>query len=152
MASQVLTGSANPAYTNNTGQNVRVIIYYMDATTDNTITVNWAGVSATAGNVTAMGKNIAFASAFYGELSGFKWWRKNQVNPRVSMTGNNLAYVVPTIEGDLTKKGIRRWFTDTLTDGIVQSVALPTEVFLAPNQTFSAICGPYNIVVMPENG
>ena len=153
MASQILTGSANPSYTNNTGQNVRVIIYYMDATVDNTITVNWAGVSATAGNVTAMGKNIAFASAFYGDLSTFKWWWKDSKNPRVSMVGNNLAYALPTIDADLNKKGIKRWFYDNvLVNGIVQSAALPTELFLAPNQSFSAICGPYNVVVIPEAG
>ena len=29
--------------------------------------------------------------------------------------------------------------------------AWPTEIMLAPNQTFSAECGPYNIWVIPEN-
>ncbi len=29
---------------------------------------------------------------------------------------------------------------------------LPAEVMIAPNQTFSAICGPYNIVVVKEDG
>ena len=29
MASQVLSGSSNPSYTNNTGQNVRVVINFM---------------------------------------------------------------------------------------------------------------------------
>ena len=31
-------------------------------------------------------------------------------------------------------------------------LALPTEIMLAPNQTFSAVCGVYNIVVIPEAG
>jgi hypothetical protein len=29
---------------------------------------------------------------------------------------------------------------------------LPKEVMLAPNQTFSALCGPYNIAVIKEDG
>ena len=33
MASQVLSGASNPSYTNNTGQNVRVVINYMAGTT-----------------------------------------------------------------------------------------------------------------------
>lgn len=77
MASQILSGAANPTYTNNTGQNVRVIINFLSGAT----TVNWAGVSA-------------------------------------------LATAGP----------------------------LPKEVMLAPNQAFSAICGPYNIAVIKEDG
>jgi hypothetical protein len=34
----------------------------------------------------------------------------------------------------------------------VANVALPTEIMLAPNQGFSAICGPYNIIVVKEDG
>lgn len=41
MASQVLSGSSNPTYTNNTGQNVRVIINFMAKCTSMT----WAGVT-----------------------------------------------------------------------------------------------------------
>jgi hypothetical protein len=29
---------------------------------------------------------------------------------------------------------------------------LPKEVMLAPNQSFSAVCGPYNIAVIKEDG
>lgn len=77
MASQVFSGSSNPTYTNNTGQNVRVILNFLSSAT----TISWAGVSAT------------------------------------SSTG-----------------------------------PLPKEIILAPNQTFSAICGPYNIAVIKEDG
>lgn len=77
MASQVLSGTANPTYTNNTGKNVRVILNFLS----NATSVNWAGVSA----VSALGP-------------------------------------------------------------------LPKEVMLAPNQAFSAICGPYNIAVIKEDG
>lgn len=77
MASQVISGSSNPSYTNTTGQNVRVILNFLSRPTS----VNWAGVSA---------------SATRGPL--------------------------------------------------------PKEVMLAPNQAFSAICGPYNIAIIKENG
>jgi len=33
-----------------------------------------------------------------------------------------------------------------------QNIALPTEIMLAPNQSFSAVCGPYNIVIIKEDG
>ncbi len=47
MASQVLSGASNPSYTNNTGQNVRIVINYMQGTANNTLTISWAGVSVT---------------------------------------------------------------------------------------------------------
>jgi hypothetical protein len=77
MASRVISGSSNPSYTNNTGQNVRIIFNFLSKPTS----VNWAGVSASA-----------------------------------------------------------------------TSGPLPQEVMLAPNQSFSAICGPYNIAIIKENG
>jgi hypothetical protein len=77
MASQVISGASNPTYTNNTGQNVRIIFNFLS----NATSVNWAGASTNA-----------------------------------------------------------------------SSGPLPAEVMLAPNQTFSAVCGPYNIVVVKEDG
>lgn len=53
MASQVLSGAANASYTNNTGQNVRLIINYMSRVTSMT----WAGVNVTA-SATTIGKDI----------------------------------------------------------------------------------------------
>jgi len=35
---------------------------------------------------------------------------------------------------------------------ISASGPLPKEVMLAPNQSFGAICGPYNIAVIKEDG
>ena len=35
---------------------------------------------------------------------------------------------------------------------VSSSGPLPSEVMLAPNQSFSAICGPYNIVIVKEDG
>jgi hypothetical protein len=77
MASQVISGTSNPSYTNSTGKNVRIIFNFLSRATS----VNWAGASANA-----------------------------------------------------------------------SSGPLPAEIMLASNQTFSAICGPYNIVVVKEDG
>ena len=35
---------------------------------------------------------------------------------------------------------------------VSSSGPLPSEIMLAPNQSFSATCGPYNIVVVKEDG
>ena len=57
MASQVLSGSSNVSYTNNTGQNVRIVINYMARPTS----MSWTGGgSVTATNVLAIGRNLAF--------------------------------------------------------------------------------------------
>lgn len=53
MASQVLSGATNASYTNNTGQNVRLIINYMS----NVTSMTWAGVTVTASSTT-IGKDI----------------------------------------------------------------------------------------------
>lgn len=62
MAAQVFSGSGNFSYTNNTGQNVRVIINYCSNPQAGltSIQMNWAGVSI---NVTALafGRNLAYS-------------------------------------------------------------------------------------------
>lgn len=60
MAAQVLSGTSNVSYTNNTGQNVRVIINYMSGAN---ISISWAAVTVSALGLTAIGKNIAYISA-----------------------------------------------------------------------------------------
>lgn len=128
MQSQVLSGQSNPTYTNTTGQNVRVIINYMAASNLNSnITVTWAGVSATATSVKAIGRNLAFSGGVFS----------NSFNSAiVSIAGNNM----------INKDG------DNATDiaSEVFNNALPTEIMLANGQSFSATCGVYNIVVIPE--
>jgi hypothetical protein len=122
MASQVLSGASNPSYTNNTGQNVRVVINYMRgsnfdpgvepdrfgrfgrAAAPSNITINWAGVSvggSSTDQTLAIGRNLATSAG-------------------TNRTGNGPG--------------------------------LPTEIILTPGQTFSAVCQVYNIVVIPENG
>ncbi len=166
MASQVLSGTSNPSYTNNTGQNVRIVINYMGSTTTGEITLNWAGVSKSEGNLEAIGRNIASASGFYGDLgfSGFlPWgWAKKitqTLYPTTSLGTQNLSVRYPgasssSIDVDFSRRGWKRFFRENSTTEITAfsfAIALPTEIFLSPNQSFSAICGAYNIVAMTEN-
>jgi hypothetical protein len=108
MASQVLSGSSNPSYTNNTGQNVRVVINYMNSSsypTASSVSLSWGGVTVSSpANVIAIGRNIASGS---------------------SGTQNS----------------------DTS-----GTVGLPTELMLSASETFSAVCGAYNIVIIKEDG
>lgn len=119
MATQVLSGSSNPTYTNNTGQNVRIIINYMegDPSTQKLI-INWAGLSVSAESKVSniapiIGRNLAFSTSS-------------------ANVANNMANTQGTQSSAVS--------------------ALPTEIMLAPNQTFSAICKVYNIIVIPEGG
>ncbi len=178
MASQVLSGASNPSYTNNTGQNVRIVINYMAGTTfapatfspsrsgfggpvlntptvPSTITINWAGVSvgtsSDQGNIT-IGRNLAYSQLFRDTASGG--------TQRVQV--GEIRPGQPGFSDSLTDQG-RAIFQAV---GVNNSVALasatnnasgfvsslPTELMLAPGQTFSAVCGVHNIVVIPENG
>ncbi len=166
MASQVLTGASNPSYTNNTGQNVRIVINYMNANDSGEITINWAGASVTESNVEAVGKSVACASAFYGDYFAidkevWKWWRKKygSFTPRSAVVAQNVAVRMPNPLADAdfsSKKRFKRWLEDPANAealaGFSFAIAVPLEIFLAPNQTFSAICGVYNIVVIKEDG
>lgn len=116
MASQVLSGTSNVSYTNNTGQNVRVVINYM-AGVSSQISLSWAGVSASSTSVAAIGRNLAFNNGLFGSNG--------------SLATNNAA----SSEGS---------------EGT--NLALPTEIMLSAGQTFSATCGAYNIVIIPEGG
>lgn len=115
MASQVLSGSSNVSYTNNTGQNVRIVINYMAGSTaagaGPQISMSWAGVSIN-NIVRAIGRNLAIT------LSG-----AGSINALPGQSGINLV-----------------------------ASSFPTEIMIASGQTFSATCGEYNIVVIPEAG
>jgi len=115
MAAEVLSGTGNVSYTNNTGQNVRVIINYLQWAGGATapFTMSWGGVSIVIGLI-AIGRNLATVNANPGGL--------------VNAFG--------------------------------AGGAAPTEIMLAPGQTFSVsnssstgyAITAYNIVVIPEAG
>lgn len=63
MAAQVLTGTGSVSYTNNTGQNVRIIINTCQfPTVASTVTISAGGANFSATNVFAFGKNFAYSS------------------------------------------------------------------------------------------
>ncbi len=134
MASQVLSGSNSVSYTNNTGQNVRIVINYMggiannpsSTTTGYGITLRWAGVSVS-GQMLAIGRNLAFTIS----------------EPTNNVSSNNAL-------GNPSRVPLGSAGTSIVAD--TNLGALPTELMLAPGQTFSATCGTYNIVVIPEAG
>ncbi len=125
MASQVLSGSSNVSYTNNTGQNVRIVINYMRSVqqqsgfnTFSLISMSWAGVSISGPNTRnsyAIGRNLAFNNIYSGGISANNFSAQN-----FDTSGNP---------------------------------GLPTELMLAPGQTFATTgIDAYNIVVIPEAG
>ena len=144
MASIVLSGFGPVTYTNNTGENVRVVINYLSSTfsfsgTSNPgYTMSWAGVNIIVGMV-AIGRNLA---AGYLSFSGAS---------SQSAFGQN---ALPT---------------QAFQFGIPTQSSAPTEIMLAQGQTFStsnnssvgqqfpfttntSTLGAYNIVVIPEAG
>ena len=128
MASQVLSGTnTNLTYTNNTGQNVRVVINYCSTPdSDSAIDISFAGVKIRT-NLNVFGRNLAFYNNI--ENSG-------ATGVAVAVAGNN-AYG-NTSGGNITNR----------VDGF------PTELMLAAGQVFSLTSASlsYNIVVIPEAG
>lgn len=121
MAATVLSGSGNVSYTNSTGQNVRVVINFMSSVSS----MSWAGGSASATNVLAIGRNLAYSNGVFGSGTS---------QASVSVTSNNMCMTDGNEVGNA-------------------NAALPTEIMLSSGQTFSAVLtGVYNIVVIPEAG
>jgi hypothetical protein len=179
MASQVLSGPSNPSYTNNTGQNVRIVINYMAGTAftpgrtaprdrfgnalgqdvapiPSTITISWAGVSvgsASNQGSTAIGRNLAYSQLF----------RDTQAGGVQTVRGQDLVAGQPGfVQFDAGPSANITFDTVAVTNSISLAAiannaagfvgSLPTELILAPGETFSAVCGVHNIVVIPEAG
>ena len=133
MASQVLTGTGDVTYTNNTGQNVRIVINYMRIDNDSSqnfgsITVSFGGVST---NVRTYGGTI----------------------------GRGIAGTTRDTGSGATAS--QNFAKELLTAGEIEGV--PLEIILAPTETFSVVgnananvanitLGAHNIVVIPEAG
>ena len=188
MASQVLSGSSGVNYTNNTGQNVRVVINFMSSigassssgrgqTTTNsteTLTISWAGVSQTylsRGTVTsdsrtstgqpaqpaAIGRNLASVSVTYSYSTDIVIDGNTTGSGSFNLDPGGLTdrFVGSTAGTGLDRVNLAAPISVGLAANNASGsspLALPTEIMLAPNQTFSAVCGVYNIVVIPEAG
>ena len=167
MASQVLSGSSNPSYTNNTGQNVRILINYMSGCTSMT----WAGVTVTGSSAVVSKDTLEilgeFRSAVFGqEISSGTYLAE------LSPTKGSLLQIAE-FRGSTSQLGVIPNATNfTLTDNgalsretlwgsgnlfyvptsIRPGGTFPTEVILANGQSYSAVCSAYNIVVIGEDG
>jgi hypothetical protein len=209
MASQVLSGATNASYTNNTGQNVRLIINYMA----NVTSMTWAGVNVTAESTT-IGKDIQnitgeFRSAELGtkvfdnsNITGggsstlpplYTVWELKLGNKKpfwyqwkylesvatgptynatsISGSGSNPYYPIASTNfrtfnttdkppaalstrsinpGDQSETAGGNFFYVPLT--VSRGGNFPVELMLAQNQSFSAVCGAYNAIVIKEDG
>lgn len=133
MASTVLNGLSNPSYTNNTGQNVRLIINYMKSSLQSGNTLNnQAIVVSIAGYSETLFSDSSFASQGYVTLAFIVG--KNIVE-RTAGAGNNIYTEASSTNPNYPKGG-----------------SFPVDFMLASGQSFSAICGPHNIVIIPEAG
>jgi len=139
MASQVLSGTGDVTYTNNTGQNVRIVINYMKTRLVSSsgllpsfYTMSWAsGVSL---RVDSLGGSIGRNISFYNRTS------------TGGVNGNNYG-------ANMDTGG---------TSEALAAEGAPVELVIAPGDTFSVVggtensrtieIGAYNIVVIPEGG
>jgi len=127
MAATVLNGEGSVSYTNNTGQNVRIVINYLSNYGNATGTIsftnsNGSGFDLSLRNDTAIGRNLAFSSyATTGAITA------NMSNTTDQSFGNS-----------------------------VSNEGIPLEVALAAGGTFSITISnnaiKYNILVIPEAG
>lgn len=166
MASQVLSGATNASYTNNTGQNVRLIINYMTDVTSMT----WAGVGVTS-NSTTIGKSIPntivtasntegggststttpqTTGQLVGQVDPTGQIRATSAQVRARAGGNQRAGATLTLAPQTTTTSSS--FSSTTTVTITESKVLPIEIMLANTQSFSAVCGAYNIIAIKEDG
>lgn len=123
MAATVLNGSSNLAYTNSTGGNVRVIIYYMSS------------VSSTGGNPQISLTSNFGTATMNGGINGFA-------------IGKDIAGSTSTTNQSITSQNIGQIGLG----GNIPYGSIPTQIMLANGQTLSATCGGYNIAIIPENG
>ena len=126
MAATVLNGKGNVSYTNNTGQNVRLVFNFLkkEGSSDATITVS-----------NSTGDNLIMS--LLGDC----------------VIGKNLAFL-DTVTNAYNISGIAGQNAFTNHAGGMEG--LPTEVAMGAGETFSIVASDgyihYNIIVIPEAG
>jgi hypothetical protein len=131
MASQVLSGSGEVTYTNNTGQNVRIVINYLRinnrTSQQGAFSVSWGGGGSAAVSCNGSG---SVGRGIGGSV--------------ITATGNNQS---------VSSQNFASTGAQSLMDGC------PLELVIEPTATFSIESGSgfisiggYNIVVIPEAG
>lgn len=166
MASQVLSGANNASYTNNTGQNVRLIINYMS----NVTSMTWAGVTVTA-SATTIGKDVPISYSS-GDISltlpqGALSYTETAIDRLGRASGSGIlswgSYAATRIttafrfNQEVVPVSSRTSFitsnaTGTLTLLPSTNTSFPIELMLANGESFSSVCGAYNAIVIKEDG
>ena len=125
MAAQVLSGSGNVSYTNSTGQNVRLVINYLETKESDTIssTLSFPGGSIELKGWSVYGKTIAYVNSGGSTDSGWAEHASNTANT----TQSRKVYAIP-LEIALANGGT---FSISGTAGDVKG---------------------YNIIIIPEAG
>lgn len=151
MASQVLSGANNASYTNNTGQNVRLIINYMS----NVTSMTWAGVTVTA-SATTIGKNvpISYSATNFTMIIPTGTLAAGNISASNDAARINLRGTVSYITGQKTITGadVPAPATGTLNLTPSTNSNFPTELMLANGETFSSVCGAFNAIIIKEDG
>ena len=147
MASQVLSGATNASYTNNTGQNVRLIINYMS----NVTSMTWADVTVTASSTT-IGKSVPNVITTTSSGTITVPATTGELNGRVDGAGTIRGPAFSRVSGALISLQKQTSTIDTTTTTSESSGNFPVELMLANGQSFSAICGAYNIISIKEDG
>jgi len=173
MPSQVLSGSSNPTYTNNTGQNVRLIINVLN----NPSSISWGNTLISEYlPSTELVPSPQVTTNPYGQTNG--WFTKSGGNETIPTSGirqlvirvngttiydgsaavivnnqyavvNGVVYYPGTYYGS-----VYGWNFDVCNSfGVsIGTISNVKELMLAPNESFSAISGPYNILAVKEDG
>lgn len=151
MASQVLSGASNPSYTNNTGQNVRLLINYIASCTSMT----WASVTVT-GNST-VGKDImtingefrsAEAPTSTGDVTLIDGATQGQGGAGSLIVSGPEEILSGLVAGNFVGSANIFYVPRTISPG----GDFPSELVLADGEEFSATSGAFNIVVIKEDG
>ena len=159
MASQVLSGSSNPTYTNNTGQNVRLLFNYIA----NCTSMTWAGVTVTGSST--VGKDVLTINGEVrsvtapigstGDITVLSSVTQGQLNPGSFVDPNSIA-VSSTVFNTFDPGGKDSNPYSENIFYIPLSISpggdFPSELVLASGQAFSAVSGAFNIVVIKEDG
>ena len=157
MASQVLSGSSNPTYTNNTGQNVRLLMNYIA----NCTSMTWAGVTVTGSStvgkdvMTINGEIRAFTAPqnSFGDMGVDTNKAQAQFIPSALFVDESIhmtetPMIGPNVNNDVISTANAHYIPLSISPG----GDFPSELVLASGQAFSAVSGAFNIVVIKEDG
>lgn len=95
------------------------------------------------------GQNVRVIINYMGSPTAISWSGVSVTNSSVLAIGRNLAFNNGTTTTGITMSSNNGTTTDA---NEASNFAFPTEIMLAAGQTFSATCGAYNVVVIPEAG